>query len=335
MPRFSVIITAYNVEAYISQCVDSIRQQTFKDFEIIIVDDKSTDNTGNILNKYKESDSDIRIETLHENSGASIARNRGVSKAQGDYILFVDGDDYLTQNALEEIEKSIIDYDHPDWIYGNGNYEFSDYDASRIELKNYEKSFDRMSGSSGLAMLETFVDHKGGIWSLWGKAYKRDFWLSLDCISERRYSEDIEMGFRILEKAERVAIVPALYCYRRAREGSLITQFNSDNLFLFIEVLKEWIDYLSKDSICTGIKEKILRRINDEFCCALLPKIYYADCPERERLLKEIATIEVYLDYPFNLRNKCIGYLYKIFGRRFACQFLNISKRIVRLKHKI
>ena len=106
MPEISVIVPVYKVENYIHRCVDSIRNQTFTDFELILVDDGSPDNCGVICDEYAAKDS--RITVIHkENGGVSSARNMGLNAAQGQYIMFCDGDDYVADNWCETMYRAI------------------------------------------------------------------------------------------------------------------------------------------------------------------------------------------------------------------------------------
>src|SRR3989339_194775 len=102
MKMISVIIPCYNVENYIEQCLESIINQSYKDIQIICVDDGSADNTPDILSKYSAKDVRIQIITQH-NHGISAARNTGLQIASGDYIAFVDGDDWLETDAFEHV----------------------------------------------------------------------------------------------------------------------------------------------------------------------------------------------------------------------------------------
>ena len=100
MLKISVIIPVYNAEQYLEECLNSIRNQTYKELEVILVDDGSTDNSGKICDKYTKVDNRFRV--LHiNNSGPSYARNIGLKEAQGEYITFVDADDWLATNTLE------------------------------------------------------------------------------------------------------------------------------------------------------------------------------------------------------------------------------------------
>ena len=102
MYKLSVIIPVYNVENYLRECLDSITSQTVKDIEIICIDDGSTDNSPKILKEYQKKDSRIKIITK-ENGGQASARNLGIKKAQGEYIAFIDSDDFIESEMLEKL----------------------------------------------------------------------------------------------------------------------------------------------------------------------------------------------------------------------------------------
>ncbi len=102
MPQISVIVPVYNVEKYLSRCIDSILNQTFSDFELILVDDGSPDQSGKICDEYALKDS--RVKVIHKkNGGVSAARNTGIDEAVGEYIMFVDSDDYIDENMLSDM----------------------------------------------------------------------------------------------------------------------------------------------------------------------------------------------------------------------------------------
>lgn len=103
---FSIIVPVYNVETWLERCINSILNQTYENFELILVDDGSPDNSGTICDKYVELDR--RVSVIHkENGGLSSARNAGINMSKGDYIVFIDSDDYIKENLLENIEESI------------------------------------------------------------------------------------------------------------------------------------------------------------------------------------------------------------------------------------
>ena len=108
MPKYSVIVPVYKVEAVLPRCIESILNQTITDFELILVDDGSPDGSGAICDAYAERDSRIRV--IHQqNGGVSRARNAGLDAAQGEYIVFVDSDDYVDVNYLEAFDLEPVD----------------------------------------------------------------------------------------------------------------------------------------------------------------------------------------------------------------------------------
>lgn len=135
MPKFSIIVPAYNVESYIDRCVESILGQTFTDFELIIIDDGSTDGTGNILDEYAKKDERVRV--IHsQNQGQSTARNLGLELCKGEYIYFCDSDDWLERHLLEKcyrkLEEENVDAVRFQCItHINGNTEISGFNMSR------------------------------------------------------------------------------------------------------------------------------------------------------------------------------------------------------------
>lgn len=109
MPLVSVIVPIYKVERYLKECVDSIINQTYKNLEIILVDDGSPDKSGEIADSYAEKDGRVRV--IHkENGGLSDARNVGIESAKGEYISLIDSDDYISQYFIEIMMKNAIKY---------------------------------------------------------------------------------------------------------------------------------------------------------------------------------------------------------------------------------
>ena len=118
MPEISIIVPVYKVEKYLRHCVDSILAQTFTDFELLLIDDGSPDNSGAICDEYAEKDNRVRV--FHkENGGVSSARNLGLDNARGTYIMFCDSDDYVADNWAEKL------------------YEFMNYNEANLSICGY------------------------------------------------------------------------------------------------------------------------------------------------------------------------------------------------------
>ena len=123
-PLISVIIPVYNVEKYLRRCLDSVIAQTYQNLEIICVDDGSIDDSGKICDQYAVRDA--RIKVIHqENQGLSAARNRGLDAAEGEYIAFVDSDDYILEDMYKKMLDKLLDYS-VDLCVCQWQYEFSD-----------------------------------------------------------------------------------------------------------------------------------------------------------------------------------------------------------------
>ena len=116
-PKISIIVPVFNVENYLHRCIDSILVQTFKDFEVILVDDGSKDNSGKICDKFCEENSNMKV--IHKkNEGLISARRIALEMSSGDYCVFCDSDDFLEKNALEELHN-VISSKNPDLIIYN------------------------------------------------------------------------------------------------------------------------------------------------------------------------------------------------------------------------
>ncbi len=174
-PLFSIIVPIYNVEKYIRQCIDSILGQTYRDFELILVDDGSPDNCPIICDEYKQKDS--RIKVIHKaNGGVVSARYNGIQTCKGTYIIFVDGDDWINQDYLE-LTKKIIDNCSPD-IICYGHYIASQDNSIKYELpyKNGYYDHSKLRNNIFPILLED-VRAVSFTPSLWAKVFLRELYI--------------------------------------------------------------------------------------------------------------------------------------------------------------
>ncbi|MBO4894987.1 MAG: glycosyltransferase [Clostridia bacterium] len=164
--KISIIIPVYKVEKYLQRCLDSVISQTYKNLEIILVDDGSPDNCGRICDEYAEKDDRIRV--IHqENGGLSAARNAGLDIAIGDYIGFVDSDDYVARDMYEKLYNVLIENDADEAIC---NYEF--IDEFENELKYYSPIKDEvLSGAEAIIKLN--YEYHWYYLVAWNKLYKK------------------------------------------------------------------------------------------------------------------------------------------------------------------
>lgn len=217
MSKVSVIIPVFNVEDYLAECLDSIINQTFRDMEIICIDDASTDHSFDILEEYAVKDTRIVILQNEQNMGQSFSRNRGLEKASGDYIAFVDSDDYIERNMLaftmdriECVDMVCFDYRKQDELW-HGNDEHL-FDVKDGVYKAWEFFMTTVNGNSI-------------IFSPWSKLYKRDFLIKNNLkFVDGIWYEDVVFHFLCMMKADTVyCIADKLYTYR-VRGNSTMTQ---------------------------------------------------------------------------------------------------------------
>ena len=157
MKLFSIIIPAYNAEKTIEECVDSIILQDIQNYEVIVVDDKSNDNTIEKLKKY-ENCQNVKVIRHIENKKAGGARNTGIKEAQGEYILFLDADDKIVENSLTKLEKIIKENNKPDVIYMG------------FQFKTLKKTYIPSADSSSIKRLEEW-----NFPNVWDVLWKREF----------------------------------------------------------------------------------------------------------------------------------------------------------------
>lgn len=212
--KVSVIVPVYNIEKYLSKCVESVLGQTYGNFELILVDDGSTDSSGNICDCFSEQDK--RIIVIHKkNGGLSSARNAGLDIAKGEYVIFVDGDDYVDSKMIETLLKASMDYDvnlvmcnyvHVD---EKGNQVgISELRIEKPELLSSDEMLDRVSKGWTFGVIA------------WNKIYRRELFNSIR-YPVGKISEDEFISHRIMATTKKAVIIPTVLYYYTLREGSI------------------------------------------------------------------------------------------------------------------
>lgn len=210
MPVISVVVPVYKVEKYLAQCITSIQNQTFADIEIIMVDDGSPDKCGEICDGFAKEDKRIRV--IHqENGGLSYARNVGVQLAQGEYICFVDSDDYIATDYCEVLYELLC----------NSKYDYSVCGACRFaEDKNPEPVHKAIQGTfSNIEFLGMQLTRKTEF-GVWNKLYRREI-LDKICFATGRIHEDVIWSADLARQCTNGVICTnkELYFYRQNNSG--------------------------------------------------------------------------------------------------------------------
>lgn len=239
-PKISIIIPVYNVASYLNECLDSVKNQIFKDYEVIIVNDGSTDNSLNIVEERIEDFCDIKVITQN-NQGLSAARNNGILAAEGDFIFFLDSDDYIQPDTLELLYKACVDNDSDLSICGINM--FWQNNKTRKYLYPVNKTVVQ-----SIDLCALMLSGKAFSWA-WTKLYRRSLWIKHNLeFPVGRTFEDIAISFSILKVYQKIAIVnKPLYQYRM-RQSSITGTISLPKIFDFIAQTQQAIS-TAKDVI--------------------------------------------------------------------------------------
>ncbi len=252
--RFSVIVPIYNVEDYLPQCVDSILSQNYKDFELILVDDGSPDNCPAICDEYAKKDS--RVKVIHKkNGGLSSARNAGITEAAGDYLLFMDSDDYWhTDKTLEQI-SILADKYHADIIqFGSRRF----FQKANEFHPGRERHLAQYSGLSSNEMVPKLVSIGRLSISACTMSISRKFIVSNNLFfKEGIKTEDLEWAIRVFINMPTWSFSDEhFYIYRMQRDGSITASVDYKHLCDYCWILENSVTLVKKSDDL--IKESLM-----------------------------------------------------------------------------
>ncbi len=235
----SLVIPVYNVEKYIRECVDSIVSQDFSDYEIILVDDGSLDTSGEICDEYAEKYNFISV--IHKiNGGLSDARNTGINAACGDYILFVDSDDYIAEGALKKISESVKNNNNVvDVVFLEAFKVFPDGDVVSLG-DGYNGKF--INGQPKKIVMEHIAALPKYPGSACTKLIRRTLITDNDMyFGQGLLSEDIDWTLSLLMKSEVFSYCDApYYYYRQDRTGSITSSVGVKHINDLIYIINKW-----------------------------------------------------------------------------------------------
>ncbi|MGM0215625.1 glycosyltransferase family 2 protein [Enterococcus sp. AZ109] len=289
MCEISIIVPVYNVEKYLHKCVDSILEQTFTDFELILVDDGSPDGSGAICDEYAKKDA--RVKVIHkENGGLSDARNAGIDIAQGKYLGFIDSDDYIEKDMYELLYNNIINENADLSICGV----YHVYDNKEIiENKKQYMVLDRDETMVLIFHGNLISDHA------WNKLYTKKIFNETR-YPVGKYHEDSFTIVSILDKCKKVVVDTSQEYYYYHRTGSITSQKFSKKHLEYIEAWEE------NEKRVTGRSKEIDEAAHQRVCFAyflVLDKILNSNV---EKEINETEEIVMYLkkNFFFIMKNR-------------------------------
>ncbi len=288
-PLVSVVIPIYNVEKYLDRCIISVVNQTYKNLEIILVDDGSPDNCPAMCDEWAKKDS--RIKVIHKkNAGLGMARNTGIDNANGDYIFFFDSDDYVDVEIAEKCVAAITEKNSDVVIYGR--YDLCD-DGKLEEKKitSTEKFFDENSIKNNLLPGMFTYDMGFGVSSC-GKMFRLDTIKSsgLRYKSESEIiSEDTYFALEFFSKIKSAAVIDDSLYYYFKRNNSLSRTFKKDRQKKNNFFLQKCVEYIENSQLPECVMNHLKARYHS-LTLATVKQIYQSNLPANEKK-KEIYSV--------------------------------------------
>ena len=319
---FSIIVPVYNVEKYLNECVDSILSQTFTDFELILVDDGTKDNSGVICDEYAQKDA--RVKVIHQdNAGQAVARNTGTDIAQGEYIIYLDSDDYICDSdflsKLAEKTKNqteVILYGYKKFFESNQTFGKDICEHPILLGKAPEKVIE--------LLLQT--DMYDG--SPWNKTVRRDF---LEQHQIRfvpgMISEDSDWYLQVVTLAKTYDSVNEAFVVYRQREGSTSHAPKIKSLTDNLHILETWVQRFDEYGLSEEVKG-LLTSVLARYYANML--VLYTRFPRKdvEPYYKRVKALKYLLKQSITKRAKAIKMFSSVFGSRVTLFVLRILNKL-------
>ncbi|WP_328631791.1 bifunctional glycosyltransferase/CDP-glycerol:glycerophosphate glycerophosphotransferase [Streptomyces sp. NBC_00356] len=284
MPRFSVIVPAHLVQAYLHACLDSVLSQSYTDYELIAVDDASPDACGEIIDAYAARDARVRAVHLPENAGLGPARNAGLERASGEYVIFLDSDDTLAPGSLAAIADRIKETDDPDILVYD--YARAHWDGS-LARNQYAHLLEE-SGPAPFTLAER-PSLLRLLMVVWNKAYRREFLVDSGLTFPPGYYEDTPWTYPALMAAESMATLDRVCVhYRQRRQGNILSTVSRKHFDIFDQYDRVFAFLDAHPELPAQWRPLIFRRMIDHFCTIFttrgrLPRGSRADFLRRAR----------------------------------------------------
>lgn len=320
---FSIILPVYNVENYLQECVDSILKQTFADYEIILVDDGSTDGSSKLCDELVKNHDCIRV--IHKkNGGLSDARNCGTRVARGEYVVYIDSDDFLIKDDFLEklVEKAkkksdLIFYKYQKYLSTTQKFEDCRYTySSAMNEKSYSDKI------SALVKADAFYG------MAWIKAIRKEIIDSNGIEFEvGLLGEDMEWNYHIIFNSTSIDFIDEPFIAYRQREGSITSNFKLKNLTDFIYVLEKWSKIITNDATDKNLKVALYGSLAKYYSNLLVVYSRIVD-PEKKEYKTRIKQLDWLLKYSMSRRPKIIAKIYRILDFNITSLVLRIFDRI-------
>lgn len=320
--KFSIIIPVYKVEKYLHQCVDSVLCQTFKGFELILVDDGSPDSCPVICDSYAKKDA--RVIVIHQkNAGQAAARNVGMKLAQGEYVIFIDSDDYIINSdfLLKLAERT---HSHPDLIC----YKFSKYYDNSNKLVPSSFCMPQFFDEDTYAIrLSKLIEADAFYCAPWSKAIRLELLINNDIYFENGLlSEDQDWYYKVVTKAQTIENIDTAFIAYRQRAGSTSRTWSSKNMTDTLHIISKWKGLMEADGK-NPINSVLLNSLGKLYCNLLIGCCSYKGL-DKNAYIKRLQQLAVLLQYDKNPRVRKMSFVYRITGIRILFLFIKLAVKI-------
>ncbi|ANU17911.1 hypothetical protein BBI11_13100 [Planococcus maritimus] len=314
IPKISVIIPVFNTEKYLKTCINSVLNQEYDDFELILVNDGSSDGSGVICEEYSRTNS--RVKTVHlSNGGAATARNVGIEKSKGEYIMFLDSDDFWIDGCLSEIAAKLSSHEEIDVMFLN--YAIVKKDGSLTEFKGYK--FDYLTRRDLLKYIS--LQNKVAVSACLKVINKKMFSEKKIYFKNGLLAEDIDWFFNLMRVADSFTTYNGdFYCYR-ILENSASRSISEKRIIDYLYILNTWVEIVNKE-IDKEEQFYFYNMIGYEYE-VLLATFFDYKKSVRVKYLSEIKSLIWILNYRKKPRSKMIKFLNKLVGFNNTCKILN------------
>ena len=316
----SVILPIYNVEKYLSKCLGSVLEQDFKDFEIILVDDGSKDSCPKLCDDFAKGNENVRV--IHKpNGGSSSARNAGLKVAKGDYVYFLDSDDFLLNPdffsrvfAASKINPDLIVFKHIRYfenkgLYGECNYDYKvDKESFPVVVKEMVKK-DAFFGMAWIKIIKRSLLIENGIKFI-----------------EGLLGEDMPWNLDLYLNAKTIYLMDSVEYVYRLRDNSITTSTKLKILTDFIDILESKYPVVMEADCDGELKDALLGALAKYYSNMLITYVRVEEKQKKE-YLGRIKKLSVLLGYSLSSRPLQIRRFYRIFGLRITLNLLKMLDR--------
>lgn len=317
----SILIPVLNSEKYLEECLDSVVNQSNKNIEIVLVDSGSSDRSIEIINKYIKEDERINLFNTNK-TGVSAARNLALEKAKGEYILFVDSDDFLSdKDALNKIMNNL---EGNDVIRYENNYLSDNKITSNNILESLKDNY-----KTGLEFLNDVLNKNNEYkWYLWQYVFKKDLWDDIK-FPEDKIFEDTFTIYRSLLKANNVKVLKdTIYTYRNNTSG-VSRKINYKICEDLIYVIKESSKYVSSLSIREETKQLLLNNFSFNYI-SIVNALSIVDSSEKDKVKQLLNDNKDILNNCLYGKAKTVKSIINVFGIDFVAFVLKIRRKLIK-----